>query len=173
MCIRDRASAIPLLQILALGGILFPLHVINLNVLKAMGHSGSYLKVEIIKKVVGATMIILGARFGIMGMAWAVVISSFFAFGFNAYYNGKFLRYGMIKQIKDCLPALTSGIIMAAIVIACDHAISGPPPLRLVILSITGAIAFMLMAKIFKIAELSEAISFIQKHVHIRRPSTL
>jgi len=167
------APAIPLLQILALGGILFPLHVINLNVLRALGHSSKLLKVEIIKKVVGTILIILGARYGIQGMAWAVVISSCFAYVFNAYYTGKLLGYGSSQQSLDCLPALFCGIIMAVIVNACDHAISGQPPLRLVILSLTGALTFVLMARLFKIPELSEAISLIQKQVNIRRSTTL
>ena len=167
------APAIPLLQILALGGILFPLHVINLNVLRALGHSSKLLKVEIIKKVVGVSLIILGARYGIQGMAWAVVMSSCFSYVFNAYYTGKLLGYGSLQQSLDCLPSLSCGIIMAVIVSACDYTISGPPPLRLFILSITGAIAFMLMAKLFKIAELSEAISFVKKRMRIRRHSTL
>jgi teichuronic acid exporter len=167
------APAIPLLQILALGGVLFPLHVLNLNVLIAMGHSAKFLKLEVVKKVVGISLIILGARYGIQGMAWAVVISSCFAFVFNAYYTGKLLGYGSLLQSRDCLPALSCGIIMTVLVFACDHAISGPPQLRLVILSSSGSITFMLMAKVFKIPELADAIGFIQKHAHLRRTNTL
>lgn len=167
------APAIPLLQILALGGVLFPLHVINLNVLRAMGHSSRLLKVEIIKKIVGTTLIILGARYGIQGMAWAVVMSSLFSYIFNAYYTGRLLGYGALQQSHDSIPALTSGIIMTVIVIACDHAMRAPPLLRLVILSLTGALTFMLTARLLRIPELSQAISLVKKHVHIRRPSTL
>jgi len=167
------APAIPLLRILALSGILFPLHVINLSVLKAMGYSSKFLKIELVKKIIGIALIMLGAYFGIQGMAWAVVLSSLFSFVFNAYYTGKLLGYGSFQQSRDCLPALSCGIIMAVMVSACDHAMSGPPALRLVILSSGGAITFMLIASLLRIPELAEAISLIKKHVHIRRPNTL
>jgi len=159
------APAIPLLQILALGSMLFPLHVLNLNILNSLGHSSKFLKVEIIKKIVGITLIILGSRYGIFGMAWSVVISSVFSFVINAYYNGRLLGYGALRQSRDCLPALACGVIMAGIVIASDHALNGSPPLRLVILSITGALTFMLMAKLFKISEFSDAVGAIRKHL--------
>ena len=162
------APAIPLLQILALDGVLYPLHVINLSVLKAMGHSSKFLKVEIVKKIVGITLVILGARYGIHGMAWAVVISSCFCYIFNAYYTGKLLGYGSFQQSRDFLPALSCGILMAVLVIACGHTLTGPPPLRLVVLSLTGVVTFILTAKLCKIAELSDAISFIQKYVKSR-----
>ena len=41
---REWPGAVPLLKILALGGILWPLHVLNLIDLTAMGHSKLFLK---------------------------------------------------------------------------------------------------------------------------------
>jgi teichuronic acid exporter len=162
------APAIPLLQVLALGAVLFPLHVLNLNILTAMGHSARFFKIEIIKKAVGITLIILGAFYGVQGMAWAVVASSFFSFVINAYYNGILLGYGAFKQTRDCLPALLCGIGMAAWVIACDSYISAPQPLRLGALTLTGVLAYCGLAKIFRLAEYASAVGLIEAHLRRR-----
>ena len=42
--------AVPYLQLLCIAGLLFPLHLMNLNVLQALGRSDLFLRLEIIKK---------------------------------------------------------------------------------------------------------------------------
>ncbi len=49
--------SVPYLKILSVGGILWPLHVINLSVLKAQGHSNLFFRLEIIKKFVGIILV--------------------------------------------------------------------------------------------------------------------
>ncbi|MBL8488006.1 MAG: lipopolysaccharide biosynthesis protein, partial [Rhodocyclaceae bacterium] len=63
----------PLLTILCLAGLLWPLHVINLSVLKAQGRSDLFLWVSIAKKVIGVTALVLAAPHGLAVIAWAVV----------------------------------------------------------------------------------------------------
>jgi teichuronic acid exporter len=162
------APAIPLLQVLALGAVLFPLQVLNLNVLNAMGHSSKFLKIEIVKKVVGISLIVLGARFGILGMAWAVVVSSVTSFLFNSYYTGKILKYGPYKQVLDCLPALSCAVLMGILVLACDGIVTGTPLLRLIVLSFGGFGAFILTASLLKLAEFSDGVHFIRSYMKSR-----
>ena len=45
------AACIPYLQLLCVAGLLFPLQLMNLNVLQALGRSDLFLRLEIIKKV--------------------------------------------------------------------------------------------------------------------------
>ena len=156
------APAIPLLQILTLSGILFPLHVLNLSVLTAMGHSGKFLKIEVIKKAVGISLVIAGAAFGVIGMAWAVVISSLFAFVFNAHFNGKLLNYGALSQTRDCLPAFACGITMALLVAGFSHMLSASPVVRLMGLSVSGMGVFVFLAKLFRIRAFTEAINLLR-----------
>jgi len=154
------APAVSLLQILALGGLLWPLHVLNLSVLKAMGRSGLLLRIEVIKKAVGLSLVVMGARYGMHGMAWAIVISSVFAFVFNAYYTHKLLNYGAWRQSCDCAPALACGALMGAVVMGCAHAMHFPPPLQLVLLSLGGALAYSFVSKVFRIQELDDILQF-------------
>lgn len=98
--------AVPYFQILCLTGILYPIHAYNLNILKVKGRSDLYLKLEIYKKILIVISIIIGINFGIIGLLWAQVVISIFAFFINTYYTGKYLGYSAWDQSKDLLPIL-------------------------------------------------------------------
>lgn len=68
--------AIVYLQIICLSSMLYPLHAINLNILQVEGRSDIFLKLEIIKKIIGIGPIILGIFYGIEPMLWGA-----FSFG--------------------------------------------------------------------------------------------
>jgi teichuronic acid exporter len=153
-------TSVPLLSILALSGILYPLHLLNLSVLQSMGHSAKFFRVAIIKKATGVTFLIIGARWGITGMAWAIVASSCFSFFFNAYYNGKFLKHGALAQIRDFAPILLCALPMAALVYYCSVQFQLIPILQLIALSAIGAVTFLLVAYLTRLSALHESVAF-------------
>lgn len=98
--------AAPFLQILCISGVLYHLHAINLNVLKVLGRSDLFLKLEILKKVNTTIAIIVGLQFGIWGLLIAQVISSYIALFINTYYSAKFLNYSISEQVVDVLQVM-------------------------------------------------------------------
>ena len=131
-------GAVSLLRILALGGVLWPLHVLNLSVLQAMGHSKLFFRVELVKKALGITLVVLGARWGIEGMAWAVVASSVVSFGINTFYSGRLLDYGAWRQTRDFLPGALCAGAMAAGVWLLASVCTPAPPVQLALLCTAG-----------------------------------
>src|SRR5690606_25748768 len=91
--------AVPYFQVLAIGGILYPIHSYNLNVLKVKGRSDLFLKLEIWKKVLIVATLLITYRFGIIGIVWGQVLNSVVAFFINTYYTGKIIHYGSWEQI--------------------------------------------------------------------------
>jgi O-antigen/teichoic acid export membrane protein len=69
-------SVAPILQVLCIAGMFWPLQVINLNVLKAQGHSDLFFRLEIVKKIVGIISLLIGSFYGVMGIAWCQVAYS-------------------------------------------------------------------------------------------------
>lgn len=98
-------DAVPYFQILCLPGMLLTLHITNLNILKAAGRSDIFFYLEIAKKIIGVIAIIIGIQFGILGMLYAMVVTSYICLGINAYYSGKVIKYGILEQFKDIMPA--------------------------------------------------------------------
>lgn len=109
-------SAVPLLQIICLMMMLYPLHAINLNMLQVQGRSDLFLKLEIIKKIIAVGPLLLGVFFNIYLMLLGSVFIGFISYYLNAYYSGPFLNYSIWDQIKDVLPSFMVAIFMAAVV---------------------------------------------------------
>jgi O-antigen/teichoic acid export membrane protein len=105
--------AVPYFQILALTGILHPIHAYNLNILMVKGKSDLFLRLEIIKKVLVSAILFFSLQYGIFGILWGQVVFSILAFFINTFYTGKILKYGSIQQIADLLPVLFLSVIIA------------------------------------------------------------
>lgn len=143
--------AVPYFQILCLSGVLYPLHSYNLNILSVKGRSDLFLRLEVIKKVLLVIVIGASLSFGIYGLMWGRVISSFLAFFINTYYSGKFLDYTSWEQLRDILPTFLLTTCMGAVVLAVDWEFANLPDfLRLVIGSTVGILFFLIFARLFK-----------------------
>lgn len=103
------------LQIICFGALLYPVHAINLNVLTVMGRSDLFLKLEIIKKIIGVVPIIIGVFIGIKMMLWAGVASSFLSFAINAYYSDRLINYSFEKQFTDILPFIIVSLCLGVL----------------------------------------------------------
>jgi O-antigen/teichoic acid export membrane protein len=104
--------AVIFFQVLCLAFMLYPIHAFNLNVLTVYGRSDLFLKVEIIKKTITVISILVGLQFGIMGLVWSSVFTSFAALGVNMYYSSKIISYPIKVQLKDLLITLLFAVVM-------------------------------------------------------------
>jgi O-antigen/teichoic acid export membrane protein len=110
------AESIPYLQLLSFWGLLYPLHVINLNVLQALGRSELFLRLEIIKKVLIVINIAVTWRFGISAMICGMIIFSIIAYFLNSYYTGILIGYSIREQLRDLSTYLIMAVLMGAAV---------------------------------------------------------
>ena len=74
----------------------YPIHTANLNAIKAIGRSDLFLKLEILKKMVGVTLLIFTMNISVMAMAYSLIISSIIFQIVNAWPNKKLLNYSYI-----------------------------------------------------------------------------
>lgn len=113
-------ACVPYLRIFCITYMFYPIHTANLNAIKAMGRSDLFLKLEILKKIVGMLLLLSTMWFGVMAMAYSLLISSVLTQLINTWPNRKLLNYGYWNQLKDILP----GIILAVIMGICILPIS-------------------------------------------------
>lgn len=154
--------AVVYLQILSLGGLLWPLHVLNLNVLKAQGKSALMLRLEIIKKLIGITLLAAACCIGIQAIAWSIVVTSVICFGINAFYSGKFLRYGTGRQALDLAPYFAGGVLMGGCVRFMSFLPVQTPALLLVLQVLTGVIIYSLYCRALHLAAFDEMIHILR-----------
>jgi len=137
-------------KILCFSSMLYPIHAFNINILKVYGRSDLFLKLEILKKMLILTGVLVSFSFGIYALLWASVATSFLSLLVNTYYSSNMIQYRTLQQLKDMLPtfvyAMLSGIAVAVVLhFLEDFSII----LKLFLSGITGIIIYFVLNKLF------------------------
>lgn len=156
--------AVPYFKILCICGIMYPLHAYNLNILKVLGKSALFLKLEVVKKVLSLIGILSFISFGIYGLLYFQLFFNFVAYYINSIYSGKLIAYPVREQVEDILPIL---ILAGSIGVACyflDMLLAQlfiPDLIRIAIIGICYALlyyAFSLLIKLTAINDFKQLI---------------
>lgn len=108
-------GAVPFLQLCCLAYAFYPLHVANTQAINAVGRSDVFLKLEILKKVVGVGILLLSIPFGVNYVVGSQVVVSLLCTVINAWPNKKLLGYSALEQWRDVVPSLLLALAMGAI----------------------------------------------------------
>ena len=142
--------AVPFIQFCCFTYAFWPIHTANLQAIKALGRSDIFLGLEIIKKVVGISILIVTLPYGLMVMMVGRCVATLCSSFLNAFPNRKLLGYSYIEQIKDIAPSLVLSLIMAAVVLLVGN-LDINLMLKMVLQVITGVIVYAGLAKLFKL----------------------
>ncbi|MBR1815761.1 MAG: lipopolysaccharide biosynthesis protein [Lachnospiraceae bacterium] len=112
---------VPYIQIACITYGFWPIHTSNLEAMKSVGRSDWFLKLEIIKDILGITVLLCVVNKGVMAIAISAVFTSLICCFINAYPNWKLINYTYTEQIKDMLPSLIKSLIMGAAVYAINY----------------------------------------------------
>lgn len=148
-------SCIILLQLMCFSLMWYPIHAMNLNLLQVKGRTDLFLRLEIIKKIIGLSILVITLPQGLVIFCIGSIISSILCLIINTYYTGKLINVGFLKQMKDLTPILLlSAVMYLAIYLVnsfTDHMI-----LQIIAGGTTGAIIYLGGAFLFKFEELND-----------------
>ncbi len=113
---EDWLPVIPYLRILCISYAFMPIHTANLNAIKAIGRSDTYLKLEIIKKFVDFASILATMFISVKAMVYGVLVASIISQVINAWPNKKLLNYSYLEQVADMIPQIIASTIMGAVI---------------------------------------------------------
>jgi O-antigen/teichoic acid export membrane protein len=141
---------VPFFRIFCVYYALWPVHTANLQAINALGRSDIFLKLEIIKKIIGIAILSVSVYFGVYAIALGALISGIIGTFINAYPNLKLLNYSYREQAKDILPSLILSMGMGTVVYNFQwlHMSSW---LTLIIQVLFGVFIYTAMSKIFKL----------------------
>lgn len=153
-----------LLTIVGFSMMWYPVHLLNLNLLAVKGRSDLFLRLEIIKKILGLIIIAVSIPFGIVIYAYGGVVSSIIALIINTYYTGKLIDVGFLKQMKDLTPTLIMSVSMFTIIrlffLFIDNCY-----IQFICGSVFGLFYIYLYSKLFHFDELEEIITIFKEKV--------
>lgn len=155
-------GAIYLLQIVCFSMMWYPMHAINLNLLQVKGRSDYFLKLEIIKKIIGVSMLCITVPIGIVAMCYGSICTSIICLGVNTHYTWKLIGYGFKRQMREMLPTLLHALVMGAI---AWTAVQLLPTIESQLIGgiLSGATYYIIGAWLLKFKELQEVVSLIKR----------
>ena len=140
----------------------WPIHAINLNLLQVKGRSDLFLRLEIIKKIIVVTVLVLSIPFGLLFMCYAGIATSIICLVINTYYTGKLIQVGFIMQMKDFSGTLI--VSMAIFVVAYFLSfVSGNIIIQLLLAVLTSAVLFVSTVYLLKFKEVDYVKSILNR----------
>lgn len=152
---------VPFLQIFCIAYMLMPMQIANMEAVKSMGYSNITLKLEVIKKIIEAIILVVSFLIGIKAVAWGIVVYNAICLFINLYPNIKLLDYKISEQIKDVFPSLIVSLIMGASVYWIQY-LSMPTILILICQTALGIIVYGLLCNILKLETYLYLMDFIR-----------
>lgn len=155
---------VPFLQIFCIAYMFQPIHTANLNAIKAMGRSDLFLKLEIAKKTVGMIVLVSTMWFGVMAMAYSLLLTNLTGMIINSWPNKKLLNYSFKEQMIDIFPTISLAIIMG-ITISVVGFLRLPDFLTLVIQVPCGAFIYIVGSKILHLDSFEYLLQIVKSFI--------
>ena len=114
-------GCVPMMQWFCLVFLFMPIHTANMQALKAIGRSDTFLKLEIIKKTIELLILLMVVWISVDAIIINMAILTTLFTAVNAYPNRKLLNYSYEEQIKDILPSVAMSFIMFVIILAFNY----------------------------------------------------
>ena len=146
-----------LLQIICFSMMWYPIHALNLNLLQVKGRSDLFLRLEIIKKIIGICILCFSIPLGIVAMCYFNILSSIIYLIINTYYTGKLINVGFLKQMRDISPTLLLSLAMFTFVLLIINHITNIY-IQLIVGIIVGATIYLGGSYLLKFPELNEVL---------------
>lgn len=137
------------LQMCCLAYAFYPLHTANLQAINALGRSDVFLKLEILKKIVGVGILLLSIPFGVNCVVGSQVVVSLLCTVINAWPNKRLLDYSVLEQWRDVVPSLLLAMVMGGITWNLTL-LAWSPWLTLILQIMVGTVVYFFGAWLFR-----------------------
>lgn len=111
--------AVPFMQIFCFVYALYPIHSCNVQAISAIGRSDVFLKLEIVKKILGVSVLLISIFLfkSPIAIAIADAVVAVLALFINAYPSWKLINYSYKEQLNDFFAPLLISVIMFFVVL--------------------------------------------------------
>lgn len=141
--------SVEMFRILCLSGFAYPISTATLSMLKAAGYSGSFLRVEVWKKIIGLAGFAIGFYFGIKGYLISLIITGAISVWLNMYFTGRAIGISVRHQLFPLIPYLiisVAAVLMSYWVLKFLHT----PLITLIAVSLLFGIIYFLINYLVK-----------------------
>ena len=156
---------VPFLYIFCITYMFYPIHTSNLNAIKALGRSDLFLRLEIIKKIIGLVVLLISMRISVMAMAYSLLFTNVTSQIINSWPNKQLLHYSYLEQLKDIMPSIILSIVMGILVYSISM-LRLNDYITLIIQIPLGVVIYIVGSKIIRIDSFDYVLSMVKSFIH-------
>lgn len=127
---------------LALSYVFFPLSILNLNILNAIGRSDLNLKFDLLKVPLIILSLVITIPISLTAIVIGKAILSFICYYIDAFMSRKYFHFGAIHQLLYSWKSIFSTIVMAIVIILVNHYMIQESVFKLFVLIFFGVITY-------------------------------
>lgn len=157
-------DAVPFIQIFCIAYLMMPIQNSNMSAVRALGYSGTTLKLEIIKKILEAIILAISFMIDVYAVAWGIVVYNFLCIFINLYPCRTILGYGIIEQLRDMTPTIAI-TFCTGIVVYMISWFDFQPFIVLLLQMAVGLTLYIYLNFLFKTEGLQYIILMFKKHL--------
>lgn len=161
---------VPFMQIYCFTLAFYPVHSCNLQAINAVGRSDIFLKLEIIKKIIGILALVIAVFCFDSAIAIALtgVFTTIVSTFINAYPNQKLIGYSYTEQLKDIGPSFFASLAMCFFVLLIPDFFRNLL-IRVLIKIVFGVFFYLYLSVAFKIKPYKLLLDFGKSYLKKRR----
>ena len=152
---------VPLLQSFCFFYLFHPVHTANIQVIKAIGRSDIFLKLEVFKKIIEVLTFLAVMRISVKAIVISMATLAILFTYVNAYPNRKLIGYSFREQLTDVAPSLLMAVVMVLAMLSVRLFVSND--LLLLITQVaTGIMVYAILSHLSKNSEYKYIIHTIK-----------
>ena len=155
-------GCIPFMVVFCISFLFKPINTANLNAMKAVGRSDLFLKIDMLKILVGVITLVIALPFGTFAVAISFLVSTICSTIINIGPNKKLLNYGYFEQIKDLLNPIIPILVMVGATYAFGF-LNLPALAMLCIQVPVGMISYVFVSWITRNESFKYALSMVKR----------
>jgi O-antigen/teichoic acid export membrane protein len=124
---RDWLPAADCFRGLCVVYLLYPMHALNLNILKVKGRTDLFFWLEVFKAMIALTVLWFALPYGLEGVLLGQIFVSIICYLPNAIYSKPLIAYSVGAQFMDVFPYFACSAAAGGVAVCMDRALSGQP----------------------------------------------
>ena len=155
-------GCVTMLQVLSFAYIWDCVIMVNLNLIYVKGHSDYVLRLEIVKKLIAFTILVITMFYGLLAICIGRVVYSIIALYLNTYYTRRLLNYGFLQQLREIAPFFLMSLVVMGVGLLVGLLVPRSI-VALVVAVVVCPIVYVLMCRLFHVGAYSELMLLLKR----------
>lgn len=158
---------VPYMQIYCISLAAYPVHSCNLQAINAMGRSDLFLILELIKKAIGITALVIAVFCFDSPIAIALtgIVTTIMSFFVNAFPNKNLIGYSYLEQARDLAPQIVMSAVMFAAIYGINY-LAASPIVKLLLQVPLGVLVYFVLSKVFHVESYEFILSVLKGNLN-------